>query len=378
MYQRLLEQDLVRLSEQWSVISVTGPRQSGKTTICKMAFPHYDYINLEDPSARELVENDPKHYLLSHSKGLIIDEAQYVPELFSYIQVVVDENPHLRYVLSGSSDFLLMQNITQSLAGRVVVRRLLPLSIRELGNIDHLSTDDLMFRGFYPAIWGDNKSPLAVYDSYLSTYLERDVRNIQNVSNLRTFRNFITCCAARTGNEFSALSISNELGINYKTVQKWITILEASYTAFLFPPYFRNIGKRLTKTPKIYFYDVGLLCYLLGIQNSQQLNTHPLRGAIFENMVVVEMLKGCFNRGERSNLFFYRDKTREIDIIQENGQQLRAYEIKSSRRWEASFFRNMDALRVLLKNDLISTQVIFDGDQEVEDDFKGYINFRNI
>ncbi|MBQ0118723.1 MAG: ATP-binding protein [Bacteroidales bacterium] len=378
MYSRILEQDLLQLSKQWAVISITGPRQSGKTTLCKMAFPMYDYVNLEEPRVRAMVEQDPKSFLLAHNNGLIVDEAQYVPELFSYVQVVVDENPALRYVLSGSSDFLLMQNITQSLAGRVAVRRLLPLSIRELGNIEYVSTDELMYRGFYPAVWGDGKSPASVYDSYLSTYIERDVRNIQNITDLKLFRAFLTACAVRAGSEFVASSLGSELGLNYKTIQKWMTILEASYTAFLLPPYFKNIGKRLTKTPKIYFYDVGFLCYLLGIQNAQHLSTHPLRGAIFENMVVAEMLKSRFNAGERSNLFFYRDKSREIDVLQESGQDVYAYEIKSAKRMDVSFFRNMDALRGIMGDSIVSTQVVYDGEEELATSHNGYRNYRTL
>ena len=278
MYKRNLQQVLIELNKHWSVISVTGPRQSGKTTLCKMAFPDYEYVNLERASTRALMEQDIEGFLLQYPNGLIIDEAQNLPELFPAIQVLVDENKSLRYILSGSSDFLLMQNISQSLAGRVAVTRLLPLSLNELGEDADVDTDTLMWKGFYPAIWGDGKEAWTVYDSYVATYIERDVRQILNIKDMSLFRRFITVLASRVGNEFNASSVSGELGIDYKTVQSWMSILETSYTAFLLHPFYRNIGKRLTKTPKVYFYDVGLVCHLLGIENAQQLHNHPLRG----------------------------------------------------------------------------------------------------
>lgn len=381
MYSRALKDELLHLAERWSVISITGPRQSGKTTLCKMAFPTYHYVNLEDASLRSQIERDIKSYLLANHNGLIIDEAQYLPEVFSYVQVVVDENPQLRYVLSGSSDFLLMQSISQSLAGRVAVKRLLPLSLKELGDTTPYSPEELMVRGFYPAVWGDGKEPSVVYDSYLTTYIQRDVRQIINIKDLSAFQRFITLCAARVGNEFYASAIANELGISYKTIQEWLSVLEASYVAFTLQPYYRNVGKRLVKTPKLYFYDVGLVCFLLGIDSAQILYNHPLRGAIFENMVVCDMLKDRFNQGKSSNLFYYRDKSqREVDVVQETagGMQIRAYEIKSALRYNPEFVRNLDYFRKLYGESVVSTQVIFAGTEELPLPNNGIINFRNI
>lgn len=375
MYQRILQKQLVQLSEQWSVISVTGPRQSGKTTLCQMAFSNYQYVNLERSTTRELIRQDIEGYLLSYPNGLIIDEAQNLPELFSAIQVVVDEHKDYRYVLSGSSDFLLMQNITQSLAGRVAVLRLLPLSIKELAKDAQIPLDELLWRGFYPAVWGDDKSPYMVYDSYVSTYIQRDVRQIINVKDLSLFQRFLTLLASRVGNVFVASSIGSELGVDYKTIQSWMSILETSYTAFYLHPYYRNIGKRLTKTPKVYFYDVGLVCYLLGIENAQQLSHHPLRGAIFENMVVCEMLKDCYNNLKRNNLLFYRDKSYEIDILQEEAQGVHAFEIKSAERYHPDFTKGLNYLQSLLGDELLSSQVVYAGQEQLPKRFGGVINY---
>ena len=378
MYTRDLQKVLMELSRQWSIISVTGPRQSGKTTLCKMAFPEYEYINLERSTTRAMVAQDIEGFLLQYPNGLIIDEAQNLPELFSALQVVVDENKSLRYILSGSSDFLLMQNISQSLAGRVAVTRLLPLSLGELGQDAAIDTNQLMWRGFYPAVWGDGKAPQMVYDSYVATYIQRDVRQILNIKDLSLFQRFITVIASRVGNEFNASSVGNELGIDHKTVQSWMSILETSYTAFLLRPFYRNIGKRLTKTPKVYFYDTGLVCYLLGIENAQQLQHHPLRGAIFENMVVCEMLKKRYNQGLKNNLLFYRDKSSEVDVLQEEAGKLHAYEIKSAERFNPEFTKTLTYLQKLLGDDLASSCVVYSGDEELKRPHLGLVNFRNI
>lgn len=378
MYKRILQQKLVELSGRWSVISVTGPRQSGKTTLCKMTFPDYGYVNLERATTRELIRQDIEGYLLSHTHGLIIDEAQNMPELFSAIQVVVDEHKDFRYVLSGSSDFLLMQNITQSLAGRVAVLRLLPLSVKELCRDAHVSTDELLWRGFYPAVWGDGKSPDMVYDSYVATYIQRDVRQILNIKDLSLFQRFLTMVASRVSNMFVASSIAAELGVDYKTIQAWMSILETSYTAFELQPFYKNIGKRLTKTPKVYFYDTGLVCYLLGIENAQQLSHHPLRGAIFENMVVCELLKDCYNNARKNNLSFYRDKSHEVDVIQEEAQGVRAIEIKSAERFHPDFTKTLKHLQSLLGEELLSSKVVYAGSEELATRYGGLTNYLNL
>lgn len=364
MYNRELKTKLLELSQTWSIISVTGPRQSGKTTLCKMAFPEYEYVNLERATTRALVEQDIEGFLLQYPNGLIIDEAQNLPELFSVLQVVVDENKSLRYVLSGSSDFLLMQNISQSLAGRVAVMRLLPLSLSELGADTSEDVNEQMWCGFYPAVWGDKKDPHTVYDSYVATYIQKDVRQIVNIKDLTLFRRFLTLVATRVGTEFVASTIGTELGVDHKTIQSWMSILETSYTAFLLHPFYRNIGKRLTKTPKVYFYDVGLVCYLLGIETAQQLAHHPLRGAIFENMVVCDMLKERYNKGLDKNIMFYRDKSREVDILQEEAGRLHAYEVKVAERFHPDFMNSLEYLKTLLKDDLLSMNIVYTGENK--------------
>lgn len=377
MYNRDLSERLIELSKNWSVISVTGPRQSGKTTLCKATFPDYGYINLENSQQLSLISSDINGYLRQHDK-LVIDEAQRLPELFNAIQVIVDEDKSRRYILSGSSDFLLMQNITQSLAGRVAILRLLPLSLSELGNIYNFSTDEIIYRGFYPAVWGDGRSPEMVYDSYLTTYVERDVRQIVNIKNLELFHKFLVLCAVRIGTEFNVESLMSDLGVSRQTIQEWMRILNTSYVVYGLQPFFRNIGKRLVKKPKIYFCDTGLACYLLGIQSPSQLATHPLRGNLFENMIVMEMLKSRFNKGQRSNLTYYRDKSqREVDVVLEYANKLRAYEIKSARSYTHDFCKNLDYFRQLNGNDVLSTQIIYDGEEELEKDENGIINYRH-
>lgn len=378
MYLRNLQTELLKLAEKWCVISVTGPRQSGKTTLCKTAFPTYKYVNLEDIPTRFEVQKDPSAFLRAFPNGLIIDEAQLIPQLFSYVQVFVDEDQSRRIVLSGSNDFLLMKSITQSLAGRVAVLRLLPLALSELGDISKISTNELIYKGFFPAIWGNGREVGYVLESYLSTYVERDLRQIVNIKDLELFRKYITLCAVRIGSEFNATALSNELGISVITAKEWFRILQTSYVCYELQPFFRNIGKRLVKTPKIYFYDVGLVCYLLGIQSPGQVATHPLRGNLFENLVVTEMLKNRYNKGKRSNLYFYRDKGQhEVDVLQEYGNELRAYEIKSATAINSDFFSNLKYIKSLLGDTLLSTQVLYDGDRDWDMPENGYINFRH-
>lgn len=379
MYAREMKERLLALSEKWPIISVTGPRQSGKTTLCKYTFPFYDYVNLEDVTLRDFVGRDIKSFLLSHPNGLIIDEAQNLPPLFSALQVVVDENKSLRYVLSGSSDFLLMQSISQSLAGRIATERLLPLSLSELSETDKEDTDRLMLNGFYPGVWGDGKEASDVYGNYMTTYIQRDVRLIENIRNLSDFQRFMVLCAARVGTDFNASSLADETGMSYKTIQSWMSVLEASFTAFLLQPYYRNIGKRLVKMPKLYFYDVGLACHLLGIQTKEQLQYHPQRGALFENMVICDRLKSRFNQGLSNNLFFYRDKSgHEVDLVQEQGLRLDACEIKSAKRYNSEFHRNLDYFKSLYGADVHSMTVVYDGREELAEGNDRILNFRHF
>jgi predicted AAA+ superfamily ATPase len=376
---RLLASEISRLSEFYSVLVITGPRQSGKTTLCRQMFSGFHYVNLEDISVREQITIAPKAFLQKYSQGLIIDEAQLYPELFSYIQVVADTSDNAKFVLTGSSNFTLMQGITQSLAGRAAILTLLPLSLQELTDHAKLDTNLILLNGGYPAVWAKNIPVQDVSRNYYNTYIERDVRQLLNVKDLVKFQTFIRLCAGRVGTELNASALSNEIGVSVPTINEWFSTLEASYIMFRLPPFFKNIGKRLVKTPKLYFYDTGLVCFLLGIENEQQLDLHPLRGAIFENLVVLEFLKNRLNKGKLPNLFFYRDQAQyEVDLLQENGGFIYAYEIKSAKSFNTSFLKNLDYLQKLLGNHLASRQVIYDGELEIEVPENGMINFRNV
>ena len=380
MYNRTLEAELIRLSGFFRVLTITGPRQSGKTTLSKKVFPEYQYINLEDETMRAELELNRKEFFLRYRNGLIIDEVQNMPEIFSVVQVIVDEHSDAHFVLTGSNNFLLMQKITQSLAGRTAILTLLPFAINELTN-ENKSLDlyEMLLRGFYPAVWAHNIPPQDIYRQYFSTYIQRDIQQVLKVRHLSEFRRFVVMCASRIGTEFNAQSMSNELGVSIPTIQEWMNVLEASYIAFRLQPFYRNINKRLVKTPKIYFYDVGLVCFLLGIKTAQQLETHPLRGQIFENMVVGEFLKHQYNQGQDSNLYFYRDKGQhEVDLIQEDGVTLSAYEIKLSANIHTDFYKNLQYFRSLFPNETITTQIINTGEFDNPDPLHGHISYLRI
>ncbi len=363
----------------FKVITITGPRQSGKTTLCKQLFPDYEYVNLEDMSVREQASIDPKAFLAAYTSGVIIDEAQNFPELFSYLQVVSDANPERRYIITGSSNFSLLESITQSLAGRAAVLTLLPLSIQELGDISHIKTDTLLLNGGYPAIWANAQPRHLLYPNYYATYVERDVRRIVNITNLRDFQTFIRLSAGRVGTEFNASALSNAVGVSVKTIQSWLSILAASYITFTLPPFYENIGKRLIKAPKLYFFDTGLLCYLLGIENELQLATHPLRGAIFENFVVAEAYKQLSNRGKEPTLYFYRDSSQhEVDLLLQRGFQYEGYEIKSSQTFTREFLGGLHYLSKLLGERLTRSAVIYSGAEQLETSHDAVINFREF
>lgn len=379
LIKRQIEQVVRDMVPYFKVITITGPRQSGKTTLCKQLFPDYEYVNLEDMSVREQASVDPKAFLAAYTSGVIIDEAQNFPELFSYLQVVSDANPERRYIITGSSNFSLLESITQSLAGRAAVLTLLPLSLQELGDVSNISTDTLLLNGGYPAIWGNAQPRHLLYPNYYTTYVERDVRRIVNVTNLRDFQTFIRLSAGRVGTEFNASALSNAVGVSVKTVQSWLSILTASYITFTLPPFYENIGKRLIKAPKLYFFDTGLLCYLLGIENEQQLATHPLRGAIFENFVVAEAYKQLTNRGKEPTLYFYRDSSQhEVDLLLQRGYQYEGYEIKSSQTFTREFLGGLHYLSKLLGDRLTRSAVIYAGAEQLDASHDGIINYRDF
>lgn len=377
MYNRNIESEVVRLAQYYHVLTITGPRQSGKTTLCKKVFPDYDYVNLEDETMRVDIELNGKSYLIAHRQGLIIDEIQNMPNVFSMVQVIVDTYEDARFILTGSNNFLLMQKITQSLAGRTAILTLLPLSIAELPEVSKaVSPFELIYKGFYPAVWAQKVPAQDMYRQYFSTYIQRDVQQVLNIRHLTEFRSFLIMCASRIGTEFNAQSMCSELGVSIPTIQEWMNVLEASYVVFRLHPFYRNINKRLVKTPKIYFYDVGLACYLLGICDASQVETHPLRGQLFENMVVCDRLKNIYNAGKDNNLYFYRDKGQhEVDIIQEEGSHLSAYEIKLAPIVHTEFYKNLNYFRALFPNDTVKTMIINTGEDENDLPENGHIHF---
>ncbi len=344
MIKRQAEKKLLALAKVFKAVAVIGPRQSGKTTLTRICFPDKPYLSLENPDTRRYAMEDPKGFLYQYKDGAIIDEVQRVPELLSYLQQILDDSKEKgRFILSGSNNFLLQEKLTQSLAGRAAYIDLLPLSVAEIQTTSNwpIGINDLLFKGAYPAIHAEQLPPTDFFSAYTRTYIERDVRQIKNIGNLLLFERLIALCASRVGQQINFSNLSNELGIDVKTVQSWIGILEASYIVFLLPPYFKNFKKRIVKMPKLYFYDTGLATNLLRIKNSEDLYNHPSRGALFENFIVTELMKNRFNKGERSNLYFWRDSAgNELDVIIDEGIQLNPIEIKSSATVQASFFKN--------------------------------------
>lgn len=383
---RDLESTIKEVYNHFPVITLTGPRQSGKTTLCRMVFPDMPYVNLEDLSTLAEVQADPKGFLGKHPNGLIIDEAQNYPEIFSYLQVLVDDalfkgRRDLHYVVTGSNNFALLEKVTQSMAGRTSLMTLLPLSTKELASDrGDIETSELILFGGYPAVWmAEPQARRMLLSNYYSTYVERDIRKLINIKDLQAFQTFIRLCAARIGQEFNASNLAVETGVAVNTIRHWLSILSASYVVYLLHPYYANIGKRLTKMPKLYFYDTGLASFLLGIQTTEQMDTHPLRGSLFENFVVNDIMKFGSNRGAEEQLFFYRDKSKhEVDVLRLLPGKVEAYEVKSCKTYSQDLFSNLTYLKTLLKDNLSKTMVIYDGDQENFENDSGFCNFRHL
>lgn len=351
------------LALQFKVIAVVGPRQSGKTTLVKEVFPEKPYINLELPDIRAFAQSDPRAFLEPYLlTGAILDEVQRVPDLFSYIQVFTDEQEKSgHFILSGSNNFLVQENITQSLAGRVAYLQLLPFSISEI-NATKLTLEEQLYKGFYPPLYDKEVKVDYFYANYVRTYIERDVRLLKNIENLATFERFLHLCAGRVGQLVNKSSLGLEAGIDHKTVESWLSILEASYIIFRLQPHHKNYNKRVVKMSKLYFYDVGLATSLLGIQQTDQLNLHPFKGALFENLVIVELLKSRWNNGERNNLYFWRNnRGNEIDVIVDNGLQLEPIEIKSGKTITEAYFTGIKYWKKLTGEQ--NGTVIYAGDQ---------------
>jgi predicted AAA+ superfamily ATPase len=373
---RKIEPVLKSLVAQYPVVMITGPRQSGKTTLCRKVFPDMAYVNLEAPDVRQFAQDDPRGFLASYRDGLIIDEVQRVPEITSYIQPLVDERRMPgQFILTGSQQFEVMEGISQSLAGRTAILKLLPFSIEELSDKDDPpSLDRLLLAGFYPRIYDMGLEPTRAMGDYVETYVERDLRRLINVRELGLFEKFLRLCAGRSGQLLNLQSLANDAGISHTTARGWLTILEASYIIYVLKPYYRNISKRLIKSPKLYFYDVGLASYLLGIENENQVSRDPLRGNLFEGMVVMEALKFRLNRGKRDNMSFYRDSSgNEVDLVLEFGPSIFPVEIKGGVTISRDYFKG---LRSFEKNNLelpIGGAIIYGGTEtQVRDNISVY------
>lgn len=342
MIPRLAEKEIRDLAKDFKALAIVGPRQSGKTTMVRKIFENKPYVNLENPDLRLYATEDPRGFLAGYPQGAVLDEVQRVPHLFSYLQQILDEaSENGMFILTGSNNFLLQENISQSLAGRIAYLNLLPLALSEIPD-NHYSLNEILYRGLYPALYSTEVTPSKWYANYIRTYLDRDVRLIKNISNLLLFERFIRLCAGRVGQLLNMSNLANETGVDIKTISAWIGILEAGFVVFRLRPYYRNYNKRIVKTPKLYFYDTGLASALLGIEHAGQLEMNPFKGSLFENMVVVEFLKSRYNSGRSDNLYFWRDNTgNEVDLLMDQGTVQTAVEIKSGQTLTNDFFKGI-------------------------------------
>lgn len=371
MYERSISEQLIHSLKSYPVLTLLGPRQSGKTTLVRNVFSQYEYLSLEDPDVREIAKSDPRGFLNQLSAHCILDEFQRVPELSSYIQTIVDEPGNdSKFVLTGSNGLLLVDSITQTLAGRTELFHLHPLAVSEI--IKHhpgFTLNEFLFHGGYPRIYNSQLNPTKWLKNYFQLYVEKDIRLLTNITKIDLFEKFVKLAAGRVGQLINASSLSNEVGVSSPTISEWISALNSTYICFTLPPHFNNYNKRIVKTPKLYFYDTGLLCYLLGINSIDQLDTHPLRGNIFENFVVSEYLKKLNNAGTEINLYFWRDqKGHEVDLIEDHSTCLFPIEIKLSETFHSSFIKNILYLNKLQGDEVIQSKVkgnlIYSGDNE--------------
>lgn len=375
MFFRKLSEVVKKFATIYPVVAIMGPRQSGKTTLARSFFKDLPYVSLEDLDIRHQAQNDPRGFLKKYNDGAIFDEVQEAPVLLSYMQAIVDASPQKgRYVVTGSQNFVLSEHITQSLAGRIGMTTLLPLSLNEIHSTENVYTK--IFKGGYPGLHYLGVDPLDFYPSYVQSYIERDVRQIKNVQDLSKFQTFLKLCAGRIGQLLNFSSLAQDCGLSHTTIREWLTILEASYIVFTLQPYYRNFSKRVIHMPKIYFYDTGLACNLLGIEKPQQVESHYLLGGLFENMMIVELLKGRLNQGLPGNLYFWRDQTGEIDCIGEWAGGLKAIEIKAGSTFQPDFIKNLQYFRKL--SDTTKTYVVYTGEQKSEYLGNEILPFQNV
>lgn len=361
---------IVQAAKEFPVIAIVGPRQTGKTTLAKIAFPEHTYISLEDLDMRLLASEDPRRFLNDYpsASGLILDEIQHVPQLLSYMQTIVDrEKKNGFYVITGSQNFLVNEAITQTLAGRISIFTLLPLSISELQDAELIpeAIDTLIYKGMYPKAYAQEISIDRLHKNYIQSYIERDVRQMKQVTDLSLFQKFLQLCVGRIGQVVNLTTLGNDCGITQNTVKSWLSLLEASYIVFLLHPYYKNFGKRIIKSPKLYFIDTGIACNLLGITSAQQLASHYLRGGLFESFMLADFLKQQYNQDQRANLYFWRDHTgNELDGVIELQQKIISIEIKSGKTVNPDFFKNLLYFQKTAENSRDESFVIYGGDQD--------------
>ncbi|MBR2631588.1 MAG: ATP-binding protein [Bacteroidaceae bacterium] len=363
---RNIEATIKEAAQYFSVISVTGPRQSGKTTLLKHLFPEFKRFSMKDVHIREFAEHDPIAFLSQSPQGMLIDEVQKTPMLLDYIQGIVDENPERRFLLTGSSNFELLHGLSESLPGRAGVYELQPMTYDETyTTAEEKTLEQFLYDGLYPAICANKNKSKFFYPSYVKTYLERDVRDLLKIKDQMLFVKFMKMCAARIGSVFNASDLSAQLGVDSKTVSHWLSVLQASYLITLLPPYYENISKRLVKSPKLYFNDTGLACYLLDIETPRQLEHDKMRGAIFENFVVMEVIKHRYNQGLEGGVYFYRDSNQnEVDILLKQEGEITAIEVKSSMTYNVSFEKTLARLSEWIKTSITNKIVVYAGDFE--------------
>ena len=363
----MAEARLIKLAKTFRSVAVVGPRQSGKTTLCKNVFPDKPYLSLENPDTLDYVNTDPRGFLSEFKNGAILDEIQRAPKLFSYLQQVLDETKKKGlFILTGSNNFLLQENIAQTLSGRIAYLQLLPLALAEFREAKKLKGDynTHIFQGGYPEVITKKIAAPDWYANYVSTYIERDVRQLKNISNLSQFTKLLRLCAGRNGQQLNLTSFSNDCGIDQKTVAAWLGVLQSSFIIYFLKPYHGNFNKRVIKTPKLYFYDTGVACSLLGITNHKQITTHAAKGALFENMIVCELLKERFNAGAVDNLYYWRDKTgNEVDVLIDTAGKLTAMELKAGETISTDFFKGLDYFSSLSKKP-IERLLVYGGKQE--------------
>jgi len=377
---RLITEEVLASAKEYPIITISGPRQSGKTTLAKHLFKQLPYYNLESPDTLDLITSDPRAFFRQNPKGAIIDEIQRAPELLSYLQVTVDENKNCLFVITGSNQFSMLEKVSQSLAGRTAILKLLPFCIEEISSISpDLSADELIFKGMMPSVHAEKRQPTRTYRNYYETYVERDVRKLINIKDISLFRKFMKLCAGRTGQIFNASHLANETGVAVNTIKSWIAVLETSFIAYLLSPWYDNINKRLVKSPKLYFYDMGLVSYLLGLKSPEHVQRDPLRGGLFENLVINEIIKKHFNSGLDAEVFFYRDKHgNEIDTLLKTGYDIIPIEIKSAETYHREFLKNLQHIQKVYPKRIHQSFLVYGGSEELRADNTCIVNFKNI